>query len=72
MALNKTVLKTSIESLLEDLAERTEDPAQARADFAEQLADAMEAFVKSAEIVYESGLTAPNGAVEGVFVGNLK
>ena len=39
---------------------------------AEQLANAIDDYVKEADIVYSSGLTAPNGAVTGTFNGNLE
>ncbi len=42
------------------------------ASVAEQMANAIDAYVKSAKIKYDSGLTAPNGAVTGTFNGSLQ
>ena len=39
---------------------------------AEELADAIDKYVKEAEIIYTSGLTAPNGPVTGKFEGKLE
>lgn len=39
---------------------------------AEQIADAIDEYVKEAKIVYTNGLTAPNGPVTGTFNGNLQ
>ncbi|WP_286443227.1 MULTISPECIES: hypothetical protein [unclassified Myroides] len=41
-------------------------------EFAERLTDAIDNYVKSATIIYEGGLAAPNGPVTGMFNGKLE
>ena len=67
--LDKAGLKTSILDLLTDMETRTED---AKEEFAERLSDAIDTYVKTAKINYDDGLVAPNGAVTGVFNGELE
>lgn len=55
MALNKPALKNAIKTSLDDLATRTENPEQARNDYAEALANAIDAFVKSGDGKYQPG-----------------
>jgi hypothetical protein len=50
MALNKILLKEQLNRLYDDQANREEDPAKARADFVDGLADAIEAYVKSGTV----------------------
>jgi hypothetical protein len=50
MALDKTLLKEQLNRLYDDQANREEDPAKARADFVDGLADAIEAYVKSGTV----------------------
>ncbi|MCZ2393421.1 MAG: hypothetical protein LC105_06175 [Chitinophagales bacterium] len=71
MALDKTTLKSEIQSLLSDMENRNVD---SKSEFAQALADAIEKYVKSATIVYVAGLaTAPGGgAVTGTFEGSLQ
>lgn len=69
MALNKTELKTKIVTIMTDMMTREVTSID---EFAERLANAVDAYVKEAEIKYEGGLTAPNGAVGGVFNGKLE
>lgn len=71
MALNKAGLKTGIKALMTDMRTRTEISDD---DYATQLADLIEAYVKTATIVYISGLVAPpnGGPVTGVFTGKLE
>ena len=69
MALDKEGLKASILQLLTDMRTKTEVSDE---EYAERLSTAIDSFVKNADIVYQSGLTAPNGAVTGTFNGNLE
>lgn len=55
--------------LLEDMLTRENNSTQ---EFAERIIDTLEDWLKEATIKYISGLTAPNGAVTGVFNGKLE
>ena len=50
MALNKQSLKQRLNTLYDDQATRQTDPARARADFVDGLADAIEAYVLSGTV----------------------
>jgi hypothetical protein len=50
MALDKQTLKGSLNRPLDDMATRETDPAKARADYVDGLADAIEAYVKSGTV----------------------
>ena len=54
---------------MQDMRERTENADE---EYAQRLSDAIDSYVKQAEIIYTAGLTAPNGAVTGTFEGNLQ
>ncbi len=70
MALNKTDLKNNIIAIMQDMMEREETSIE---EFAQRLADAVDVYVKQAEIVYITGLSsATGGGVTGTFEGNLK
>jgi len=56
--LDKASLKADIKSILTDMETRTGD---AKDEFAQRLSDAIDAFVKGAEVVYQTGLVAPSG-----------
>lgn len=60
MALNKQILKQHLNALYDDQATRETDPAQARIDFVNGLADAFEAYVKSGQVT--GTVATPNGA----------
>ena len=47
MALNKAGLKTEILAILSDMSTREDHPETAREDFATQLSDAIDAYVKT-------------------------
>lgn len=68
MALNKDTLKIGIAALLTDMMTRQNVSID---EFSTRLSDMVDTYVKGADIVYTSGLTAPNGAVTGTFEGNL-
>jgi hypothetical protein len=67
MPLNKVTLKNKFVQIFsqEDTESNVEQVAQ-------QLADAIDDYVKEAKIVYTAGLVAPNGPVTGTFNGNLQ
>jgi len=69
MASNKNQLKTNIIAIMQDMMTREETSIE---EFAERLADAVDDYVKEAEVMYINGLIAPNGAVTGTFNGNLR
>jgi hypothetical protein len=54
MALNKTALEQGIKVLLADMETRTED---AKPDFAQTLANLIDAFVKSGTVTVAAGIT---------------
>lgn len=58
MALQKAVLKAGIQALLVDMKSRNESSEE---EFAERLADLIEAFVKSGEIPIGLAVTTPSG-----------
>lgn len=67
MALNKTQLKNRLVSIFSN------PQTQSNVELvAQQMADAIDEYVKTAAIKYNSGLTAPNGPVTGTFNGNLE
>lgn len=75
MGLDKNRLKDKILAILEhcrtyDAGDNPEDDAAKY--FADQLAIAIVDEIKESDIVYQSGLTAPNGAVVGNFQGQLQ
>lgn len=69
MALNKGQLKADIKTLMADMRTRTEN---ADDEYADRLVNAIDQYVKGAEIVYQAGLVAPQGPVTGTFSGNLQ
>lgn len=50
MPLNKTAFKRGLKGLLEDMASRVDDPAQAREDYAEVLSDLIIQLVQSGTV----------------------
>ena len=69
MALDKQGLKDEILQIMEDMRTREEN---ADVEFATRLSDAIDTYVKTAAIVYTTGLTAPQGPVTGTFEGSLE
>ena len=67
MPLNKVTLKNKLVQIFSQ--EGTESNVE---QVAQQLADAIDDYVKEAKIVYTAGLVAPNGPVTGTFNGNLQ
>lgn len=68
MALNKELLKQAIIKIMTDMRVKEIVSDQ---EYAERLATAIDEYVKTAAIVYKTGLISPAGAVTGVFEGNL-
>jgi len=58
MPLVKATLEAQILNILNDLSTRTDNPAQARQDFASQLATAVDAYIKTATITVATTGTA--------------
>ena len=48
--LNKLALEQSIKVVLDSMSNRTASPAQARADFAKDLASAIDVFVRTGQV----------------------
>lgn len=69
MALDKGQLKNEIKTLMTEMRERTENSDD---EFADRLATAIDKYVKTAGIVYQAGLVAPQGPVTGTFKGKLE
>jgi len=70
MALNKTALKTEIIGIMADMLQRENTSIE---EFATRLSDAIDDYVKEADIIYTTGLTsATGGVVTGTFEGNLQ
>lgn len=69
MALNKTTLKNKLVEIFSK--SKTESNVD---QVATELSDAIDAYIKTATIVYVAGLTTPagGGAVTGTFNGNLQ
>lgn len=68
MALNKTDLENEIKELLTQMLTRENTSID---EFARRLSSSIHDFVKSADIKYDNGLSAPNGSVTGTFNGSL-
>lgn len=69
MALDKLTLRNDIVQLLQDMMLRETTSIE---EFADRLSNSVDAYVKSADILYQDGLTAPNGPVTGTFNGQLQ
>lgn len=67
MPLDKTVLKTRLVQIFSQ--SDTESNVE---QVAEEIADAIDAYIKTARVNYTGGLTAPNGPVTGTINGNLQ
>jgi len=67
MSLNKKQLVQDLTTLYENTMGSNTDEVTAKDDFINYLANAIDAYVKSATIKYSGGLTAPNGPVSGTF-----
>lgn len=69
MALDKAALKTKITAIMTDMLSRENTSID---EFAQRLSDAVDEYVKGAEINYAGGLGNQAGAVTGIFNGGLK
>jgi ribonucleotide monophosphatase NagD (HAD superfamily) len=63
MALNTPQLQAAIDAILDDMATRTNDPAQARRDFAQQLAETISAHIKTGTVTTTGTATAQTGTI---------
>jgi hypothetical protein len=73
MPLNKSTLAAAIKKVFKDVKDADADEEQSLDMFCNKLADAVDTYVKTAQINYTNGLTAPpnGGPVTGVFNGTL-
>jgi hypothetical protein len=69
--LDKNKLKKSIESAFVEAKGKTDNPEAAIEALSGQIADAIEVFVKSLQITYNSGLIAGPYPVSGTFTYTL-
>jgi hypothetical protein len=71
MPLNKSALEQSIKNAFKSMKDADTDEEQGLNLLCNKLAEAVDTYVRTAQINYITGLTAPNGPVAGVFNGNL-
>jgi hypothetical protein len=71
MALNKSGLEQSIRNAFKSMKSGDTDEEQGLNTLCSKLAEAVDTYVKTAQINYTAGLSAPNGPVTGVFNGTL-
>ena len=69
MALDKTTLKNTLVNMMNALMAGDKEGIEV---FASEFTNALDVYVKGADIKYNGGLTAPNGAVGGTFNGKLE
>lgn len=67
MALDKNQLAQQIKVAFTEAKSKDQDPDAAFAALANEIATAIDSYVKQMQISYTTGLTAPNGPVAGVF-----
>lgn len=72
MSLNKPKLKTDLGDLFDLTTVDGVSATDARTAFINKLADIVDDYVKSALIVYTSGLVAGSNPVTGTFTGHLQ
>jgi hypothetical protein len=71
MPLNKSGLEQSIKSAFKSMRDGDTDEEQGLDMLCSKIADAVDTYVKTAQINYTAGLTTANGPVTGVFNGTL-
>lgn len=71
MSLDKAGLKTAIKDLLSDMAGRDNDPEQAREDFATQLSNAIDTYVKTGTVNVTVSTTGTATAQTGTGTGSV-
>ena len=71
MPLNKAQLITDLGNAYDATLVASVDAATAKANFVTAMANAIDAYVKTAKINYTSGLAAGATAVTGTFTGTL-
>ncbi|OON67808.1 hypothetical protein [Hymenobacter sp. CRA2] len=64
MPLNKPGLEAAILGIFTDLAARTTNPEQARADAARQLATAIDTYVRTGQVMTTGSATAQTGTIQ--------
>jgi hypothetical protein len=64
MPLNTPKLELDILGLLDDMAKRTENPDQARKDYARELSTIIAAFVRSGTVLTNGTATTQTGTIQ--------
>ncbi|WP_343671823.1 hypothetical protein [Chitinophaga sp.] len=74
MSLNKGTLQAAIKDAFKKMKSTNGDEEQTLDTLSGKLAEAIDTYVKTATIVYVTGLVAPpnGGVVSGTFNGNLQ
>lgn len=71
MSLDKAGLKVNLKTMYDATKVAAADGPTAEQNFINSLADAIETYVKSAQVNYTSGLIAGSNTVIGTFNGSL-
>jgi hypothetical protein len=71
MALVKNILKTQLKAAFQAQASKTDNPEAALDDLADQIANAVDAYIKSATITNAPVLTSPSGPVSGTITSTI-
>lgn len=71
MPLNKSALEQSIKNAFKSMKNSDTDEEQGLDRLCSKLAEAVDTYVRTAQINYIAGLSNSGGAVSGVFNGNL-
>jgi hypothetical protein len=64
MPLNTPKLELDIFGLLNDMAQRTDKPEQARKDYARELSTIIDAFVRSGQVLTTGTATTQTGTIQ--------
>jgi hypothetical protein len=72
MGLDLAGLKTDLHAAFDATQVAAADAATAEQNFVDAIATAIDTYVRSAGINYESGLASPDGVVTGTFAGGLE
>lgn len=72
MSLNTAQLKSDLMKVYTDTYETTGNRDEALEAFIGAMCDKLETYVKSAQIIYDNGLTAGSNPVIGTFNGRLE
>jgi hypothetical protein len=71
MALVKATLKAQIKAAFQAQSSKTDNPAAALDDLADQIATAVDAYIKSATITNVPALISPAGPVSGTITSTI-